>query len=489
MKPLSYSVVLFLGVILMKTLSVVLPVYNEEDTLKTVLKQIKKVNVLEIIVIANGCTDASVKIAKEEGCMVKVVEKRLSPHEARMEGAKAAKGDAVLFVDGDIILSASEIERFVQPLLFGHSDVVLNKWEKTKINAFNRSEMTWSAVLHHALGKPHRANAYLKAPYGVLLSVLKNYWEMPPLSLFVTLLTQYRVSSHITIETQGKGSFRPFDRPLRSRERIQSYQQLLQTYYTLASNRKRRVDMLAQPIPVVEYGWGKLSSFYGGKQLSVIVPVCNEEQTIKQVIAEARKLEPLEIIVMINGSTDQSEAYAKEQGVKTLVYDERLGHDCGRAAGALAAMGDILLFIDGDFVLSAQELYPFASAVASGVDVALNVCEDEEKLTHVVQGWKYVLNETIGRKDLLMSSMTAVPHAISRECLEKIKPESLAVPPFAQIKAIIEGFHVQAVHHVDVNKFNRFRYSEHLSLKSHSPTAELIIQDHIFAFLSYLQRD
>ncbi|GAB1778513.1 glycosyltransferase [Priestia megaterium] len=489
MKPLSYSVVLFLGVILMKTLSVVLPVYNEEDTLKTVLKQIKKVNVLEIIVIANGCTDASVKIAKEEGCMVKVVEKRLSPHEARMEGAKAAKGDAVLFVDGDIILSASEIERFVQPLLFGHSDVVLNKWEKTKINAFNRSEMTWSAVLHHALGKPHRANAYLKAPYGVLLSVLKNYWEMPPLSLFVALLTQYRVSSHITIETQGKGSFRPFDRPLRSRERIQSYQQLLQTYYTLASNRKRRVDMLAQPIPVVEYGWGKLSSFYGGKQLSVIVPVCNEEQTIKQVIAEARKLEPLEIIVVINGSTDQSEAYAKEQGVKTLVYDERLGHDCGRAAGALAAMGDILLFIDGDFVLSAQELYPFASAVASGVDVALNVCEDEEKLTHVVQGWKYVLNETIGRKDLLMSSMTAVPHAISRECLEKIKPESLAVPPFAQIKAIIEGFHVQAVHHVDVNKFNRFRYSEHLSLKSHSPTAELIIQDHIFAFLSYLQRD
>ncbi|MBK0293987.1 glycosyltransferase [Priestia megaterium] len=473
----------------MKTLSVVLPVYNEEETLKSVLKQIKKVNVLEIIIVANGCTDASVKIAKEEGCTVKVVEKRLSPHEARMEGAKAAKGDAVLFVDGDIILSASELERFVQPLLFEHSDVVLNKWEKTKMNAFNRSELTWSTVLHHALGKPHRANACLKAPYGVLVSVLKNHWELPPLSLFVTFLTQYRVSSHITIETQGKGSFRPFDRPLRSRERIQSYQQLLQTYYTFASHRKRRVDMLSQPLPVVEHGWGRLSSFYGGKQLSVIIPVCNEEQTLKQVIAEARKLEPLEIIVVINGSTDQSEKYAKEQGVKTIVYDERLGHDCGRAAGALAATGDILLFIDGDFVLSAQELYPFAAAVASGVDVALNICEDEEKLTHVVQGWKYVLNETIGRKDLLMSSMTAVPHAISRECLEKIEPESLAVPPFAQVKAIVGGFHVQAVHHVDVNKFNRFRYSEHLSLKSHSATAELIIQDHIFAFLSYLQRD
>jgi hypothetical protein len=88
-----------------------------------------------------------------------------------------------------------------------------------------------------------------------------------------------------------------------------------------------------------------------------------------------------------------------------------------------------------------------------------------------------------------MSSMTAVPHAISRECLQKIGLQSLVIPPFAQVKAIIEDFRVQAVHHVDVNKFNRFRYSEHIPLKSHSPTAELIIHDHIFAFLSYLQRD
>ncbi len=64
--------------------------------------------------------------------MVKVVEKRLSPMKQEWKEPKPPKESAVLFVDGDIILSASEIERFVQPLLFGHSDVVLNKWEKTK---------------------------------------------------------------------------------------------------------------------------------------------------------------------------------------------------------------------------------------------------------------------------------------------------------------------------------------------------------------------
>ena len=304
------------------------------------------------------------------------------------------------------------------------------------MNAFNRSELTWSTVLHHALGKPHRANACLKAPYGVLVSVLKNHWELPPLSLFVTFLTQYRVSSHITIETQEREAFvRLIGRCVAENEfnpTSSFFKHIIRLRHTVKGEWicfRSLFQLLSTA--------GEIIFFYGGKQLSVIIPVCNEEQTLKQVIAEARKLEPLEIIVVINGSTDQSEKYAKEQGVKTIVYDERLGHDCGRAAGALAATGDILLFIDGDFVLSAQELYPFAAAVASGVDVALNICEDEEKLTHVVQGWKYVLNETIGRKDLLMSSMTAVPHAISRECLEKIEPESLAVPPFAQVKAIV----------------------------------------------------
>ncbi len=40
----------------------------------------------------------------------------------------------------------------------------------------------------------------------------------------------------------------------------------------------------------------------------------NEESTIKEVILEARKIEPKEIIVVINGSTDQTEAIAKQSG-------------------------------------------------------------------------------------------------------------------------------------------------------------------------------
>ena len=54
------------------------------------------------------------------------------------------------------------------------------------------------------------------------------------------------------------------------------------------------------------------SSIYDGKQLSVIIPVQNEEETIEQVILEARKIEPLEIIVVVNGSIDHTADIAKD---------------------------------------------------------------------------------------------------------------------------------------------------------------------------------
>lgn len=114
------------------------------------------------------------------------------------------------------------------------------------------------------------------------------------------------------------------------------------------------------------------SSIYDGKQLSVIIPVQNEEETIEQVILEARKIEPLEIIVVVNGSTDHTADIAKRLGATIIKYNERLGHNVGRAIGALEATGDILLFIDGDFSVSGSDLHHFTKAVSDGIDIALN---------------------------------------------------------------------------------------------------------------------
>jgi hypothetical protein len=89
----------------------------------------------------------------------------------------------------------------------------------------------------------------------------------------------------------------------------------------------------------------------GGKRLSVIIPAQNELRTIGKVIAELKYLEPWEIIVIVNGSTDRTGEAVRLCGATTITYAEPLGTDVGRAIGAYAATGDILLFVDGDFVI------------------------------------------------------------------------------------------------------------------------------------------
>ncbi|MEC2746136.1 glycosyltransferase family 2 protein, partial [Bacillus cereus] len=156
-------------------------------------------------------------------------------------------------------------------------------------------------------------------------------------------------------------------------------------------------------------GWGMNSSIYNGKQLSIIIPAQNEETTIKEVILEARKIEPKEIIVVINGSTDQTEAIAKQLGATVIVYEERLGHDVGRAIGAQEATGDILLFIDADFAIPAKDLHPLTQAVTDGVDIALNDLNLNLRFPlYIVNLYKYMLNIACNRKDLGVGSTIAV---------------------------------------------------------------------------------
>jgi glycosyltransferase involved in cell wall biosynthesis len=81
-------------------------------------------------------------------------------------------------------------------------------------------------------------------------------------------------------------------------------------------------------------------------KVSVVIPAQDEEQTLGRVLKEVKHLEPHEIIVVVNGSDDNTTSVASNLGATVIEYKERLGHNVGRAIGALQATGDILLFID-----------------------------------------------------------------------------------------------------------------------------------------------
>ncbi|MBQ4900657.1 glycosyltransferase [Paenibacillus sp. Marseille-P2973] len=214
--------------------------------------------------------------------------------------------------------------------------------------------------------------------------------------------------------------------------------------------------------------------------VSVIIPVMNEHRTLGRVIREATKVHPkTEIIVVANGCTDRSAQLARKLGAIVLEYKEPLGHDVPRAVGARQAKGEVLLFLDGDMVIPAKDLRPFTAAILSGSDLALNDYEGpvQTREVHPVVSAKHTLNTLLNRSDLKGASLTAVPHALSRQAASRIGYEKLEKPPLAQTAAILEGLKIRPVHSVDVGRLNRPR----LRSKHGDLLTGLVLGDHLEA--------
>ncbi|TFE27867.1 glycosyltransferase family 2 protein [Cohnella luojiensis] len=221
--------------------------------------------------------------------------------------------------------------------------------------------------------------------------------------------------------------------------------------------------------------------------VSVIVPVMNERRTLRKVIREAFRVHPhTEVIVVVNGSTDGSLDIAKKSGAKVLFYDRPLGHDVGRSIGAREARGNILLFIDADMVIPAAKLKAFVHAVAQGTDVALNDYSGpvNKTVVHGVVLAKHALNELLGRPDLGGTSMTAIPHAISRKALSVLGTSALSVPPMAHTMAIREGLKVERVISINVGQLNPIRAKR----ERNNSLEPLIVGDHLEAIQWWLRK-
>ncbi len=107
-------------------LSVIIPAYNEEEYLPKCLAALKQARSqlpgqadVETIVVDNASTDRTAEIAKAEGArIVKEPEHHLS--KIRNTGARAARGEHLLFVDADSIVHTSTLKCVVQMLENDH---------------------------------------------------------------------------------------------------------------------------------------------------------------------------------------------------------------------------------------------------------------------------------------------------------------------------------------------------------------------------------
>jgi glycosyltransferase involved in cell wall biosynthesis len=94
-------------------LSIVIPVYNGEKDLRSCLEHVLASGAggFECIVVDDGSTDGSADIARELGATVVAAGRRRGPAHARNLGARAAKGEIVVFVDADVWVRPDTLER------------------------------------------------------------------------------------------------------------------------------------------------------------------------------------------------------------------------------------------------------------------------------------------------------------------------------------------------------------------------------------------
>jgi glycosyltransferase involved in cell wall biosynthesis len=84
-------------------------------------------------------------------------------------------------------------------------------------------------------------------------------------------------------------------------------------------------------------------------RISLILPAKNEADGLRQALPGVRQLLPdAEIIVVDDGSTDQTALVARELGARVLSSPYSMGNGAAIKRGAREATGEVLMFMDAD---------------------------------------------------------------------------------------------------------------------------------------------
>jgi len=169
-------------------LSIIIPVFNEEKTIREVVRKIQNLKLSgfdkEIIIVNDGSTDSSGSIIKElsnlKGIFVINKEKNQGKGSAVRAGIEKSKGEYILIQDADLEYHPNDIQKLLTPIKEKTAEVVYGTRLK-RLPDFARDERNLQFATHYLGNK--LLSLITSILYGQFITDMETGYKLFPKAL------------------------------------------------------------------------------------------------------------------------------------------------------------------------------------------------------------------------------------------------------------------------------------------------------------------